>query len=46
MGEQQLYTDTVYHKKILNVIVAIVVTIWLLNVFGLYMNLSTIRLEK
>ena len=33
-------------KKILNVVVVIVVIIWLLNVFGLIGDLSTIRIEK
>jgi len=33
-------------KKILNVVVVIVVIIWLLSVFGLIGNLSTIRIGK
>jgi Flp pilus assembly protein TadB len=33
-------------KKILNVVVIIVVIIWLLSVFGLISNLSTIRIGK
>jgi formate hydrogenlyase subunit 4 len=33
-------------KKILNVVVGIVVIIWLLSVFGLIGNLSTIRIGK
>lgn len=33
-------------KKILNVVVVIVVIIWLLNVFGLIGDLSTIRIGK
>ena len=33
-------------KKILNVVVIIVVIIWLLSVFGLIGNLSTIRIGK
>jgi len=33
-------------KKILNVVVIIVVILWLLSVFGLIGNLSTIRIGK
>ena len=33
-------------KKILNVVVVIVVLLWLLSVFGLIGNLSTIRIGK
>jgi hypothetical protein len=33
-------------KKILNVVVVIVVILWLLSVFGLIGNLSTIRIGK
>ena len=33
-------------KKILNVVAVIVVIIWLLSVFGLIGNLSTIRIGK
>jgi hypothetical protein len=33
-------------KKILNVVVVIAVIIWLLSVFGLIGNLSTIRIGK
>lgn len=33
-------------KKILNAVVVIVVIIWLLSVFGLIGNLSTIRIGK
>jgi formate hydrogenlyase subunit 4 len=33
-------------KKILNVVVDIVLIIWLLNVFGLIGNLSTIRIGR
>jgi len=33
-------------KKILNVVVVIVVILWLLSVFGLIGNLSTIRVGK
>ena len=33
-------------KKIFNVVVVIVVIIWLLSVFGLIGNLSTIRIGK
>jgi hypothetical protein len=33
-------------KKILNVVVIIAVIIWLLSVFGLIGNLSTIRIGK
>lgn len=33
-------------KKILNVVVVIVVIIWLLSVFGLIGDLSTIRIGK
>ena len=33
-------------KKILNVVVVIVVIIWLLSVFGLIGNLSTIRIGR
>jgi len=33
-------------KKILNLVVVIVVILWLLSVFGLIGNLSTIRIGK
>ena len=33
-------------KKILNVVVVIAVVIWLMSVFGLIGNLSTIRIGK
>jgi hypothetical protein len=33
-------------KKILNVVVIIVVLLWLLSVFGLISNLSTIRIGR
>jgi Flp pilus assembly protein TadB len=33
-------------KKILNVVVVVVVILWLLSVFGLISNLSTIRIGK
>jgi hypothetical protein len=33
-------------KKILNVVVIIVVVIWLLSVFGVIGNISTIRIGK
>ena len=33
-------------KKILNVVVVIVVILWLLSVFGVIGNLSTIRIGK
>ena len=33
-------------KKILNIVVVIVVILWLLSVFGLIGNLSTIRVGK
>lgn len=33
-------------KKILNVVVVIVVVVWLLSVFGIIGNLSTIRIGR